>query len=79
MYLTKHSIINSNIECLSSYKDEHFYRTYNKYITPPKRSMIFKCIKCNIQICGFFIKNAFRFNKKNLITCDEYIIKQIIE
>jgi hypothetical protein len=48
-----------------------------------------KCSKCNLLVwCGLFENNRFfiknhpddvQFNKKLEITCDEYIIKNIIE
>lgn len=62
----KHNIINTN----------KIYNTTYSY-----NNIKFKCTKCGMQICGFWFenKNKVKFYKKDIINCNDYLIKSIIE
>ncbi len=79
--LFKHNIINTGKNISIPYKNKNVcpsFRAIHKYITSNK-CKIFKCTRCNLEITGHFIKTKFKFYKKNILTCNDVIIKNIIE
>lgn len=74
-------LMNSFYKPYEPYKSKNHY--FDLYSSVPG---FFKCTKCNIKIITkpiddeqYWINGGYVVREKDLLTCDEYIVKNIIE